>query len=35
MSNREIAEELSISITTVKSHKETIMDKLGISHQNA
>jgi DNA-binding NarL/FixJ family response regulator len=30
MSNREIAEELSISITTAKSHKEKIMDKLGI-----
>jgi len=30
MSNREIAEKLNISITTVKSHKETIMDKLGI-----
>lgn len=30
MTNREIAEELNISITTVKSHKETIMDKLGI-----
>ncbi len=30
MSNREIAEELIISIVTVKSHKKNIMDKLGI-----